>query len=123
MTEAAQAPYKGPFSVKHHSDTEMADHYWIEDANGKAIRGVDLGGAQWLRDTLNAATRPATAPVGGDLAGQKLAVIAKLAVEPITGATIEAVARERAQRLYWIARYANGEIATAIRALAERDGV
>jgi hypothetical protein len=63
MTEAAQAPYKGPFSVKHHSDTEMADHYWIEDANGKAIRGVDLRDAQWLRDTLNAATRPGSAAV------------------------------------------------------------
>jgi hypothetical protein len=48
------APFKGPFTVKHHSDTEMVDHYWAEDAAGRRIRGLDLAGAQWLCDHLNA---------------------------------------------------------------------
>jgi hypothetical protein len=59
MTEAAQAPYKGPF--REHLDSGS-----VVDATGCLL--CDAGNsdrARWLCDTLNA-TRPAPASVGGE---------------------------------------------------------
>lgn len=66
MTEAAQAPFKGPFRIIEGYEGPSGAE--VQAADGYIVSAlISPHKAQWLCDTLNAATRPAPTPVGDDL--------------------------------------------------------
>jgi hypothetical protein len=112
MTEAARAPFKGPFEVEPHyweeAETKISG-YQVIDADSRLVVLFPGYGtepkAQWLRDTLNAATCPAPAPVGGEAPSRMLQIGAAVSdfEEAVTSGSAEERDRKKV-RLYQLVR-------------------